>query len=228
MTEYNQTDFNDIGQSQEPNDEQKAAYARRFIEMSVVRYKIFIDTCSLLDPCAAMFWENITPFLMQYGRYVIIPERCIEEVEKQISNKANADLADRAKKMHDKLYDLAMQHLIEVRGEKTDGFADSVFLSVGAKFRTVYDMMLITQDRTLANEFTALGASQAVRTTRSIVARRINRHGFLSPFRDPTALQEDGAELLDDNEQLELISTEDLKDVEQNISAASEQAQTEQ
>lgn len=208
MTELVETDFNNLSQSLEPSDEQKASYARRFIETCVIRYKIFIDTCSLLDPCASVFWDNITPFLMQYGKYIIIPERCIEEVDKQIKNKTNADLADRAAKMHTRLYDLAMQHLVVVHGEKTDGFADSVFLSVGAKFRTMYDMMLITQDRTLAREFVAIGASQAVRTTRSIISRRINRHGFLSPFRDTSALQEEQTDLMDENEQLELTGIE--------------------
>lgn len=205
MTEYIET--KSIGTDPQ-EDEKKAAFARRFIESCVFRYKIFMDTCSLLDPCAGMFWDTIVPFLVEYGKYVIIPKRCIEEVDKQITNKTDPDLSYRAQRVHAQLYELSMRHLVQVHGERTDGFADSVFLTVGAKFRTVYDMMLVTQDRTLAREFEALGESQAVRTTRSIIARRINRFGFLSPFREqimqpfPVADNETGNNEAD--EQLEL------------------------
>lgn len=178
MTEY------DENYEDKSDDEKKAAFAKRFIESCVYRYKIFMDTCSLLDPCAEIFWQTVVPFLQEYNRYVIIPKRCIEEVDKQITNKTDSELASRAYKVHNKLYELAIKQLVQVHGERTDGFADSVFLTVGAKYRTVYDMMLITQDRTLAREFELLGESQAVRTTRSIIARRINRFGFLSPFRE--------------------------------------------
>lgn len=208
MTEYNDENVIEIHTGEcadeKSDDEKKAAFARRFIESCVYRYKIFIDTCSLLDPCADMFWQTIEPFLQKYERYIIIPKRCIEEVDKQITSKTDSGLAYRANEVHSRLYGLVMRGLVQVHGERTDGFADSVFLSVGAKFRTVYDMMLITQDRTLAREFEALGESQAVRTTRSIIARRINRFGFLSPFRD-MAVPSDG-ETLQSGEQEDLIS----------------------
>lgn len=221
MTEYIETGYKkplgeNTGQSFMPQEYtdgiKKADFARRFIETCVIRYKLFIDTCSLLDPCANKFWDNVLPFLRQYDKHIIVPARCVEELDKQAANKTDTELALRAQRVHEHLYELVIQHFVQVHGEKTDSFADSVFLSVGAKFRMMYDMMLITQDRTLGREFEALGDSQAVRTSRSIIARRINRFGFLSPFRDIMqqsleGRQDDEDEYIDD-EQPELITIE--------------------
>lgn len=219
MTEYIETGDEEAltinGAWSQDEDERKAEFARRFIESCVLRYKIFMDTCSLLDPYANAFWANTVPFLERYGAHIVVPARCVEEVDRQTTNKTDTDLAARAQAVHEKLYTLVMRRLVQVRGEHNDGFADSVFLSVGAKYRTIYDMMLITQDRILAREFEALRESQAVRTTRSIIARRINRFGFLSPFRDPVMDEADSAVMQEGDEQDEAMESDSQMDDEQ-------------
>jgi rRNA-processing protein FCF1 len=49
-------------------------------------YKIFIDTCSLLDLDITKFWNNIIPLLQQYNNKVIIPLKVIEELKKHKLN----------------------------------------------------------------------------------------------------------------------------------------------
>ena len=45
----------------------KEEYARNLMERAVREYdRIFIDTCSLLDPKVDIFWENLLPFLKKY------------------------------------------------------------------------------------------------------------------------------------------------------------------
>ena len=56
-------------------------------------YKIFIDTCSLLDDHVDEFWRNIIPLLHQYSSKIIIPWRCGQELEKHVNNKSDPDLA---------------------------------------------------------------------------------------------------------------------------------------
>ena len=57
-----------------------------FLESSVKKFKIFIDTCSLLSDQADMFWRNITPILQREHKAIIVPFRVYEEVKKFSDN----------------------------------------------------------------------------------------------------------------------------------------------
>lgn len=62
--------------------------AALFLESSVKNFKIFIDTCSLLDEREKilMFWNNIVPILQRENKSIIIPLRVYEEVQKFANN----------------------------------------------------------------------------------------------------------------------------------------------
>ena len=155
--------------------------ARNDLERCVKEgYKIFIDTCSLLTDSADSFWNNIIPFLYQYDTKIIVQLRCYEELQKHYENIKEPELVKKTLtclRTFKRLYDAGY---IEIRGEDTDNFADNVFLTVFAKFRINNKLMLITQDRDLAGDILSLNGSRSVKSSNTIIVKRINKYGFLS------------------------------------------------
>ena len=153
---------------------EKRAYD--FLEECVKNNKVFIDTCSLLHEKASEFFVHIFPILEKYNTKMIVPYRCIEEIEKKSKETKTAKSAMVAKKM---LAMLQQVNLLDIKGEKNDNFADNVFLVQFTKFRMSYNLLLITQDRDLGKDILSLNKSSAVRG-KTVKVARINKYGFLS------------------------------------------------
>ena len=152
--------------------------AYEIMEQYIKENKVFIDTCSLLFEHADAFWGHFVPVLQRNNQKVIIPYRCIEEVEK-LSYDNDSCKAQRALQAKQTLVTLQKANLLDIRGEKSDNFADNVFLVQFTKFRMSHKLLLITQDRALGKEILALNNSKAVRGNKVSVLR-INKYGFLS------------------------------------------------
>lgn len=152
------------------------------LEEYVREWKIFIDTCSLLKSSANMFWNNIIPLLHQYNAKVIIPYRCIQELANHQNNKNDIELASKAKNALKILKQLEHSGYIDIRGEKSDNFADNVFNVVFTKFRMKYNLLLITQDRNLSEDILKLNESKSVTSKKSIHVKQLNKQGLLSPI----------------------------------------------
>lgn len=163
------------------NPNEKEAYAKKVLDNYGKDWKIFMDTCSILHFATEKFWENIIPILQQYQNKVIIPLRCIEELEKHEANKEKYELAENAKDCLKKLQQLIAANLVEIRGEKDDNFADNVFQVVFTKHRMRYKLLLITQDNGLAKDIQGLNNSKSVKAN-PVHVRRINQYGYLSKF----------------------------------------------
>ncbi|MFI3210177.1 MAG: PIN domain-containing protein [Peptostreptococcaceae bacterium] len=95
-------------------------------------YKIFIDTCSLMDNNIENFYKNIYPYLEKYSNKIIVPHRVIDELKKHF-NSDNIERNTKAKKGLYILKKLQDKNLIDIKGEDTDNFADNVFLVVFTK-----------------------------------------------------------------------------------------------
>lgn len=156
--------------------EEQKAYEK--MEYYIRDKKIFIDTCSLLYEHADEFWSHFYPLLQRNNQKVIIPYRCIEELER-ISKSEDTEKAKKAQKAIENLGRLQNENILDIRGEKNDNFADNVFLVQFTKFRMSYNLLLITQDRTLGKEILELNNSEAVKGNK-IRVFRINQYGFLS------------------------------------------------
>lgn len=157
-------------------EQEQKAY--EFMEKVIKDNKVFIDTCSLLYEHSSEFWVHIFPILQKYNKKIIIPYRCIEEVDK-LSQSQDGDKVKSAIEANKSLVQLQKANLLDIRGEKNDNFADNVFLVQFTKFRMSYKLLLITQDRNLGKEILALNKSKAVRGNKVSVLR-INKYGFLS------------------------------------------------
>lgn len=162
-------------------DEEKQKQSRNMVEEYCKDRKIFIDTCSLLHNTSERFWYNIIPFLRAHNNKVIIPFRCIEEIEKHSLNTEKIELAKKARSCIKILNELNKEGYIDIRGEKTDNFADNVFQVVFTKFRMNCKLLLITQDNDLAKDILALNDNKSVKAN-EIKVNRINKYGFLSNF----------------------------------------------
>ena len=163
--------------------------ASAFLELSVKKFKIFIDTCSLFYYQADLFWKNIVPILEREQKSIIIPYRVYEEVKKFADNpdlclrKKDPTLNQRAKKVLNNIDILQKKRLVEIFGDPDDLYiADNVFQTVFTKYRLKYNLMLITHDRNLASDILMIGKSKAVSTTNQILVERINKYGYLSIF----------------------------------------------
>lgn len=165
----------------ESNQNEKEAYAKNALEGYVRDWKIFIDTCSILHSASDKFWMNIIPFLQQYQNKVIIQLRVIEELQKHTTNSMKPDLAEKSKNSLKRIQQLISAGFVEVRGEKSDNFADNVFQVVFTKFRMTHKLLLITHDNNLAKDIIALNENQSVRAN-PVHVKRINQYGFLSNF----------------------------------------------
>lgn len=153
---------------------------RKSLEQDVAKRVIFIDTCSILDKNVDLFWYNVLPILKTKGKHIFIPYRCVEEVKRHSNNKKDLGLAGTAKKALSSINKLKKEGIIEIRGEKTDNFADNVFLTVFSKFRMTYDLMLITRDRKLAKEILQLNNSKAALSEHVIQVKTIDKNGYLT------------------------------------------------
>ena len=162
------------------NDKDKQALNN--LKYYVKNYKIFIDTCSILDEGVNKFWINIIPLLQEYQNRIIIPHRVFEELNKHATNTTKVKLAKDAVKSLRFLEQLNKNKLIEIRGEKTDNFVDNVFQVVFTKFRMKYKLLLITQDKNLTKDILSLNSGKAVRAN-TVHVRKINRYGFLSVYK---------------------------------------------
>ncbi len=158
----------------------KAVAARSALEDYVKNYKIFIDTCSLLDDKADLFWSNILPLLSRHNVKVIVPYRCIREVQRHQTNAKDPDLARKAKKCMETIRSLVKDGYLEVRGEQSDNFADNVFLVVFSKFRMTHRLLLITRDKALTEDILGLNNTKSVSHAHTIHAKKLNKYGFLS------------------------------------------------
>ena len=158
----------------------KSVAAHDTLEEYVKEYKIFIDTCSLLNPAIDQFWKNIIPLLDKYGAKIIIPHRCAEELMKHQNNKNKPELAKQALNSTKLVKQMLEAGYVEIRGEDSDNFADNVFNVVFTKFRMKYNLLLITQDKSLAEDILKLNDSRSVASTKTIHVKKINKYGFLS------------------------------------------------
>ena len=163
----------------------KTDMAKRNLEQYVENgYKIFIDTCSMMGGDNINidgFWGNVIPILHKYNAKIIVPVSCVKELTKNSEDASDAKKSDQASRALKTIKQLHNAGYIELRGEATDGdFADHVFKYVFMKFRMSHNLLLITQDRKLAEEILSYNDSEAVKSRYKVQVRKINPYGFLS------------------------------------------------
>ena len=159
---------------------EKEQRAQKFINSVIKNYKIFVDTCSLLDESADKFWDHVIPALKAGKTALIIPFRVYEEIIKKKEDQSNPGLSQRAACAEEKICKLKNDGLVEIFGNPNDNFADNVFLTVFTQYRMKYNLLLITQDKKLAIDIKGIAESKSVSTENKVLVKRINAYGYLS------------------------------------------------
>lgn len=152
----------------------------KLIDTYAKDFKIFIDTCSVLESGMQLFIDEFIPYLKKYNNKIYVPSREIEELQKH-SKSSDKRLAFSAKNAIELIVKLHNQGLVEIRGESSDNFADNVFQVVFTKFRLQYQLLLITQDNGLAQDILSLNSSKAVRAN-TVQVKRISKREKLEDF----------------------------------------------
>lgn len=154
------------------------------LEIIVGNYKLFVDTCSFLHEKAEnFFYRQLPPIILQKESKIIVPQKVVNEV-KRLQKSKKKDTRDLANKGATIIRQYMGQNLIDIRGEEGEGSADSVFQFVFTKFRTQYNLALLTQDTKLALEIIQLNNSEAVKSSKKIVAIKFNKEGKIIYWRD--------------------------------------------
>lgn len=124
---------------------------------------------------------GVTSLLKKHNKSIIIPLKTIEELQRHSSNTLKPNLARTSKEALAKIAHLQHQNLIEIRGEQNDHFADNVFQVVFTKFRLNHQLLLITQDRGLAEDIKSINNFKSVKANKVLV-KRIDSAGNLIDF----------------------------------------------
>lgn len=169
------------------NAAEAKAKSEKYLKNAVSGYRILIDTCSLLDENADRFWEHMVPLLQAEGKHIAVPVCVLEEVDKfardrnACQRKSDPEgLHRRARKAVYGINKLLEAGLVELYSDPDDKHADNVMLSVLTKKRLDHNLMLITQDKALAQDMLRRTLDASVVTDCRLRVARINRYGYLS------------------------------------------------
>lgn len=114
-------------------------------------YKIFLDNTILLEESFQNKVQTFAKAMEENNNKFIVPFKVIEDIQRQIlaSNK-------NITRGINILEELQNKNLIDIRGEVTDIDINSTFLSVFAKFKSLYRLALITNNLNLASQISVL------------------------------------------------------------------------
>ncbi len=143
---------------------------------AVAQCRIFVDTCSIMHQKSQDFFSKLAPILMAQQKQIIIPHKVVSEINRLQS--APAGYTKNAAKAGAVILKRYLDHgLLDIRGERNDPFADNVFVYVFSKFRTQYDLALITQDRSLAMHILFLKDSKTIHSSKKLLVLKIGYSG---------------------------------------------------
>ncbi len=147
------------------------------LDFFVQNYKIFVDTCSLMNTANTAFWADVALLLQRYKKQLIIAHKVVQELTKH-QKSSDSRKATQAKNAMKVLVKLDKVGLLDKRGETTDTFADNTFLAQFTRHSIAHKLLLITQDRALAQDILNLNNTGSV-NRKTIYVRRIDAGGLL-------------------------------------------------
>lgn len=114
-------------------------------------YKIFLDNTILLEESFKNKVQTFAKAMEENNNKFIVPFKVIEDIQRQILS-SNKNIT----RGINILEELQNKNLIDIRGEVTDIDINSTFLSVFAKFKSLYRLALITNNLNLASQISVL------------------------------------------------------------------------
>lgn len=114
-------------------------------------YKIFLDNTILLEESFQNKVQTFAKAMEENNNKFIVPFKVMEDIQRQILS-SNKNIT----RGINILEELQNKNLIDIRGEVTDIDINSTFLSVFAKFKSLYRLALITNNLNLASQISVL------------------------------------------------------------------------
>jgi len=168
---------------------EREQFAKGYLEAMIRRCTIFIDTCELLNEKFPLLFDNMTPFLRQHDKKLMIPSGVETELKNLFFKKPE-------------LQEQIMNVLILIKQKKAEGliascgrdgvtFADQQMLSIATGSLLSDEALFITRDRSLSEDILKLNELGSVHG-KKVTVNRISKYGYLAkytPFR-PTSERE--------------------------------------
>lgn len=138
-----------------PDDSKIISANADIVDDLVDNYKIFLDDTAL---CEIVNINQIASLIAKMNHSLkrfIIPLRAIDSIQSQLLKEDNTSV-DVARKGMDNLQSLQELGISEIRGEQSDVNIMTTLLTVFVKYKVVYRLALITQNRKLAESILSL------------------------------------------------------------------------
>ena len=142
------------------------------------KYRIYIDTCSLMYPTAWSYVLNVLiPGLRSASASVTVPSKVINELNKLHGRGGDTGLhAASGLKLIAAMLEAGV---LELSGADDDTFVDNYFLYIFTKLRLKHNLALVTQDKKLALDIYNLGNHQSVKGQKAILLLKFNQQGLV-------------------------------------------------
>lgn len=138
-----------------PNNSKLTFANANIIDDLVENYKIFLDDTALCKIINTNQIETLISKMHQSGKRFIIPLRAIDTIQSQLLNEDTTFMND-ARQGISNLQSLQELGISKIRGDKNDFNIITTLVSVFVKYKVVYRLALITQNRKLAKSILSL------------------------------------------------------------------------
>lgn len=144
--------------------------------------RFFVDTSSLMEDAAAhCVWRYVDPIRRCHGiPPLIVAKSVVDEITRLKTTSKTHDTSRQAKARAawKVVTDLLANDSVQIVGEDNDdSFADNQFQIIFTQLRRKYQLVLFTQDRSLAKDILSLNHSDSVKYIKHIEAFRIGKDG---------------------------------------------------
>ncbi|MDE5763626.1 MAG: hypothetical protein K2I00_01495 [Ruminococcus sp.] len=143
---------------------------------------VVIDTCCLVENIKGCqkFFINSVPYLKETGSRIQIAYKCIQELYKIRNDVSLPEIKRKsAEEAIEAINIMANEGLLDVRGQESDSFGDSIILQNLIRYFVRYNVVLITQDRGLASDAQCINNFISVksRKRKKIIVKNLDRNG---------------------------------------------------
>jgi len=138
------------------NDENKSSSLAKFLNSFDY---VIVDTCSLMEDSFPA-WMDILVNAKEYLRedlHIQIPNKCVDELKKHSKNREDDSARIAAKRALKILRQVKRKKIFELtKKEKDQNFADNVIYTTVSNLRIRYKVLILTQDKGLAEDLRRL------------------------------------------------------------------------
>ena len=175
----------DIKTDKHLSDENSVLSDQQLKEL-IWKYKIFLDADSLVDKDAAQFFSAFSEKLLESKAQLILPLKAVEIIQQMMYDSKRAPDSIRALKL---INGMQQKGVIQIYGDENDPELHDTILSVFEKYRRIYRLCIITQNKAFANKILQINRSNSDEGF-DIIAGRLNEAGMLTLYSESDGIQE--------------------------------------